>query len=492
MDNANVKRRLTCILAADAVGYSKQMGQDEEGTIRVLAAHRSVIDGIIAFHHGRIVSTAGDSVLAEFGSAVEAVRSAVEIQDALKTRNDALPTQSKMLFRVGVNLGDVVVKNEDLLGDGVNVAARLETMAEPGGICIASSVYDQITGKLDLGFQDIGEQNLKNISRPVRVYRVSGSQPALRLATQTEDTTPTPTRTDTVRPLWMLIVGALVLLTIGAAFSWWLLRPSPPPAPQSTQTHKTTTESSAEAGQPTPGPSAPSAAAADSEILSRTLLEAQRLRDEAAILKQQAASELVSTRIQTAKSPAKPVTATANNTKAASTATASSPRLKPPTEETPGIRPEGTKTPPPLTEKAGESATTGPPAAVPSVPSIQHDSSAVGFDGLWQVQIQCGSQRDGAQSYQMSLVAEVRDGYLRGESGEPGQPGWLLLTGPIRPDGRAQLNARGLTADPKFSVGKVQPGTPYNYPIMAEFEGSRGTGSRRKLRPCNIDFKRQH
>jgi class 3 adenylate cyclase len=146
MDPSSVRRRLTCILAADAVGYSKHMGQDEEGTIRVLAAHRAVIDGIIAFHQGRIVSPAGDSVLAEFSSAVEAVRCAVEIQDALKTRNDSLPDHRQLHFRVGVNLGDVVVKNEDLLGDGVNVAARLETMAEPGGICISSSVYDQITG----------------------------------------------------------------------------------------------------------------------------------------------------------------------------------------------------------------------------------------------------------------------------------------------------------------------------------------------------------
>src|ERR1700720_1865484 len=151
------------------------MGHDEEGTIRVLSAHRAIIDGLIAFHGGRIMSTAGDSVLAEFSSVVEAVRCAVEIQEALKTRNDSLPETSRMQFRVGVNLGDVVVKNDDLLGDGVNVAARLETIAEPGGICISSSVYDQITGKLDLGFQDIGEQALKNISRPIRVYRVSGT-----------------------------------------------------------------------------------------------------------------------------------------------------------------------------------------------------------------------------------------------------------------------------------------------------------------------------
>lgn len=133
MESAAVKRRLTCILAADAVGYSRHMATNEEGTIKVLAAHRAVIDGIIAFHDGRIVGTAGDSVLAEFTSPVNAVRCASEIQEALKTRNDALPEDQRLLFRVGVNLGDVVVKDQDLLGDGVNIAARLETLAEPGG-----------------------------------------------------------------------------------------------------------------------------------------------------------------------------------------------------------------------------------------------------------------------------------------------------------------------------------------------------------------------
>ncbi len=490
MESANVKRRLTCILAADAVGYSKQMGQDEEGTIRVLAAHRSVIDGIIAFHHGRIVSTAGDSVLAEFGSAVEAVRCAVEIQEALKTRNDALPTQSKMLFRVGVNLGDVVVKNEDLLGDGVNVAARLETMAEPGGICIASSVYDQITGKLDLGFQDIGEQNLKNISRPVRVYRIFGSQPAVRLTTQIEATT--PTRNGTARPFWMLIASALVLLTIGAAISWWLLKPNPLPAPQMAQANKIAPESiNAGLGQATPGPSAPVASAVESAALSRAMLEAQRLRNEAEILKQQAASELASARAKVAKAPPKPGDVTPSASKAVGGATTGSTQLKPPVADANATSMAGTKPVQLLADDATKAPTAVTSTAAPAGTSVQSNTSMGGFDGFWQVRIQCEPHRDGVQSYQMSLVAEVRDGYLRGESGQPGQPGWLLLTGPIGPHGRAQLNARGLTADPKFSVGKVQPGTPYNYPVMAEFEGSRGFGYRRKLRPCNIDFKRQ-
>ena len=126
------------------------MEADEEGTLRLLAAHRAVVDSIIALHDARVVNTAGDSVLAEFTSPVEAVRAAGEIQDALKTRNESLPETRRMLFRIGVHLGDVMIKGDDLLGDGVNVAARLQAMAEPGGICISATIFDQIEGKLSL------------------------------------------------------------------------------------------------------------------------------------------------------------------------------------------------------------------------------------------------------------------------------------------------------------------------------------------------------
>jgi class 3 adenylate cyclase len=224
-ESVDANRRLTCILAADAVGYSRMMSADEAGTIRVLNAHREVIDSIIASHGGRIVSTAGDSVLAEFGSAVAAVRCATEVQDALKTRNDALPEESRLLFRIGVNLGDVVVKGLDILGDGVNVAARLESIAEPGGICIASSVYDQITGKLDLGFVDMGEQQLKNISRPIRAYQMGGTRLAVPLMiAQLPPVAASGTASEGKSP-WMAISMAvagisLVALAVLAALAW--------------------------------------------------------------------------------------------------------------------------------------------------------------------------------------------------------------------------------------------------------------------------------
>src|SRR5262245_9097858 len=211
MSTPPVKRKLAAILAADAVGYSRAMAADEEGTVKILAAHRAVIDGIIQFHEGRIVNTAGDSVIAEFASPTQAVRCAVEIQDALKTRNDSLPEDKRMQFRIGVNLGDVMVKGEDLLGDGVNVAARLESIAEPGGIYVASSVYDQIAGKLDLGFSDLGEQSLKNIDRPVRAYRVDRDKRA----------TPAPARKKKSSPMpW--IGAALGVIAVGVGATWYV------------------------------------------------------------------------------------------------------------------------------------------------------------------------------------------------------------------------------------------------------------------------------
>jgi class 3 adenylate cyclase len=212
MTSPPVKRKLAAILAADAVGYSRAMAADEEGTVKILNAHRAVIDGIIQFHEGRIVNTAGDSVLAEFASPTQAVRCAVEIQDALKTRNDSLPEDRRMQFRIGVNLGDVMVKGDDLLGDGVNVAARLESIAEPGGIYVASSVYDQIAGKLDLGFSDLGEQSLKNIDRPVRAYRVDRDKRA----------TPPSARKPPKRSPMPWIAAGLAVVAVGGGASWYV------------------------------------------------------------------------------------------------------------------------------------------------------------------------------------------------------------------------------------------------------------------------------
>jgi TolB-like protein/tetratricopeptide (TPR) repeat protein len=168
-------RRLTTILAGDAVGYSRLVGTDEEGTLKHLRALRKdLIDPMIAAHRGRIVKTTGDGFLVEYASVVDAVRSAVEMQRAIAESNAALAPDKRIEFRIGINLGDVVVEADgDLMGDGVNVAARLEGIAEPGGICLSGAAYDQVRGKIDMAVQDRGEQRLKNIAEPVRTYALS-------------------------------------------------------------------------------------------------------------------------------------------------------------------------------------------------------------------------------------------------------------------------------------------------------------------------------
>ncbi len=167
-----MERRLAAILAADVVGYSRLIRADEEGTIAALKALRAdLIDPKIVEHHGRIVKLMGDGMLAEFASVVDAVRAAVETQRAVAERNADLPKDKRIEFRVGINLGDVVIDGDDIHGDGVNVAARLEGLAEQGGICISGGVYDQVRDRIDVPFEDMGEQEVKNIDRPVRVWR---------------------------------------------------------------------------------------------------------------------------------------------------------------------------------------------------------------------------------------------------------------------------------------------------------------------------------
>jgi adenylate cyclase len=169
-----VERKLSAILAADVEAYSRLMGRDEVGTLRTLTAYRAVIDRLIASHRGRIFSTAGDSLVADFASAVDAVQCAVEVQDAVGRENvDRFPDE-QMRFRIGIHVGDIIVQGDNLFGDAVNVAARLEAIAEPGGICISRTARDQIGTKLPIGFIDVGEQQVKNIAQPIKAYRIRG------------------------------------------------------------------------------------------------------------------------------------------------------------------------------------------------------------------------------------------------------------------------------------------------------------------------------
>src|SRR6266852_5018009 len=167
------ERKLAAILAADVVGYSRLMGVDEEGTLSQLRGHRrALIDPKIREHHGRIVKTTGDGMLVEFASVVDAVRCAVEVQRGMAERNAGVPAERRIEFRVGINLGDIIVEDQDIFGDGVNIAARLEALAEPGGICVGRAARDQVRDKLGFTFEDMGEQAVKNIARPIHAYRV--------------------------------------------------------------------------------------------------------------------------------------------------------------------------------------------------------------------------------------------------------------------------------------------------------------------------------
>src|SRR5215510_707270 len=167
-----MERKLAAILSADVKGYSRLMGADEEATIRTLTTYRAVMASHIEQHRGRVVDAPGDNLLAEFASVVDAVRCASTIQHDLTERNAALPQPRRMEFRMGINLGDVVVEGERLYGDGVNIAARLESLAEAGGLCISGTVLEHVGNKLSLRYEDLGEQTVKNIAKPVRVYRV--------------------------------------------------------------------------------------------------------------------------------------------------------------------------------------------------------------------------------------------------------------------------------------------------------------------------------
>jgi len=179
-----VERKLAAILAADVAGYSRLMELDDEGTLESLNAHRSeLIDASIAGHRGRIVKATGDGLIAEFASVVDAVRCAVEIQTGMSHRNARIDANKKLEFRIGINVGDIVEQGADLFGDGVNIAARLEALAEPGGICVSQRVQEDVAGKIGLPLEDIGEQSLKNISRPVRVYRLSVAPAAMGTST---------------------------------------------------------------------------------------------------------------------------------------------------------------------------------------------------------------------------------------------------------------------------------------------------------------------
>ena len=212
MAQGEVARRLAAIVSADVVGYSRLMAEDEQATLVALKSHRhELIDPAITRHNGRIVKLMGDGMLIEFSSVVDAVRSSVDIQQEMRLRNSGVPEDRRLEFRFGINVGEVVIDGDDIYGDGVNVAARLQEVAEPGGISISDRVYTDVRGKSKIGFEDLGAQSLKNIPEPVRVFRVL-----------LEGTTTVASVSTTRRPPWLVWAAAAIVLFafLAGGLSW--------------------------------------------------------------------------------------------------------------------------------------------------------------------------------------------------------------------------------------------------------------------------------
>jgi class 3 adenylate cyclase len=447
---APVKRKLAAILAADAVGYSRMMAADEEGTMKILSAHRAVIDGIIEFHEGRIVSTAGDSVLAEFPSPIEAVRCAVEIQEALKTRNDSLPEAQRMQFRIGVNLGDVMVKGSDLLGDGVNVAARLQSIAEPGNIYLSSSVYDQIAGKLDLGFADLGDQALKNIDRPIHAYRIE--REGRRAAP------PRRSRKGIPAAAWAGV--SLAAIVIAAALAWVIglpgaPRPAQPPV--------------AVAPPPSPGP-------------ARAEVELARARAEAEEAKRRAEAEAA------AATEAKRALEEQRAAETRARAQAELARARAEAEATRRKLQEELA----AAEKARRAAEAAPAAAKPPekiaavAPAPAPAPTAAGrYEGSWMAVFDCPPFRD-RPAANFAVPFSVSGDLFELQFRERGQPGSFSLRGAPQRDGRLQLSGT------VFSAQQDSFGRPFPAMFDANLEGERFKGSGRLGgRGCSLTLARR-
>lgn len=400
-DDFQIKRKLTAILAADVVSFSRMASENEEQTLRILAEHRRVIDAIIQAHGGRIVNTAGDSVLAEFTSSVEAVRCAIEMQEAIKTRNDALADNQRMPFRIGVNLGDVMISGTDLLGDGVNIAARLQSIAEPGGICISSSVYDQISGKINLGFADLGEQSLKNINRLIHVYQLEGANAPIKHKTA-----------NAPRKLGIAWgVAGLAIAAAGLALAWRLLSPESPPGKSLTAAQST--------AQPETG--ALEQARLDAER-TRAQAELEKARAEGQVAKMQAELELQKARAegQMAKMQAELKLQKARaETEQLKRSSEAETRVKAAT----AARPEPRVTP--SAPPALPPVTAPEPAPMLAKPEAKPETAV---SAQWISTLACEAFEDLPKT-RVRQPAALHDGEFIFEKGNPGKPGYVFLQG---------------------------------------------------------------
>jgi class 3 adenylate cyclase/cytoskeletal protein RodZ len=381
-----LERKLATIVSADVAGYSRLMGENEEPATEVLRGHRRVYEQLLAMHRGRLFNTAGDALLSEFASAVEAVRFATELQSAIRTRNEQLPEALRMQFRIGINLGDVIVQDGDLLGDGVNVAARVQTLAEPGGICLSASVHDQIQNKLTLAFKDLGAQSYKNIPRPIRTYSIASSD----AGTLPTPELPRPSRArrtaGLARFLPLAAVVGMVVLAAGGLIVWQGIRVERAAQADLARERKVAEEARARA----------EAAAREAELAAaRRATEDARQRAEVA--ERQAADE-ERRRVEAERQRA----------------------------EAERLAARGTTVPPALPQPATSPATTVAPgvALAPSGTAVPEKPPATNpYDGRWTGTVSCDHQRDASLSFQRSARIVLREGKGETQFGQPGAAG---------------------------------------------------------------------
>jgi class 3 adenylate cyclase len=443
-----LERKLTTILSADVAEFSRLMAEDEEQTLLAFQARRQVIDSLVILHRGRIFNTAGDAVLAEFASAVEAVRCATEIQAALHTLNDHVPLERQVRFRIGVNLGDVMVQGSDLLGDGVNVAARLQSAAEPGGICISGSVYDQIINKLSLSFKSLGEMSYKNIPQPVRTFSIIGAEGHGTLPS------PRPARQHgrNTAPFWL--AAALTLILAATAGSYWTYTEI-----QRGKAEQARIFAEAEAGKQ-------EAAQREARL---TAEEAQRRADterqaaEAAQRDAQAASDRAKADAERQKLAAQARTADEGRRQA------DADRVKAEAEARRLIDAEREKS-----EAAAQIAPATPPVAR--------------FDGVWIATFVCPPVRN-ILEFSVRFTTVIRAGHLEAQYGFPSHPASMTFKGEVNADGKFSLHGSGLSGPPQYTG---QPaGTPMSLDLAGEIGDRAGSGRRLNDRDCSVEFARQ-
>jgi class 3 adenylate cyclase len=452
-------RKLAAILAADVVGYSRLAGSDEDRILARLRALRSdLIDPIVAVHNGRVVKRTGDGAIVEFRSVVDAVRCAIEVQSGMVERNAGLPPERRIQFRIGIHLGDVVEESDgDLMGDGVNIAARLEGVAKPGAICLSEDAYRQVRARLDVAVNDLGETRLKNIVHPVRVYSLEVGVPsqAKPLAGQ-----------QSRRRLVVASALGVALIAIGGAVFYLrpLARPASPEALGAQQTAAAT-------------PAAPPSA------LSQPVRPAVKPEMFA-----QVPPPSPSAPVAVPSPTREPSSATPTDTPPAETLSAAS--------SSPDEAAWRTAVAANTFAGFNEYLQASPAGAHVEEAQLQiadltlaSPAKSKAYDGRWLTRISCPTFGR-AQGYSTELSAEVKDGAYHARIGTVGEPGSLVIEGKIVSDGTSALLAKGSVGSTAASGGTAV-GTPYLYHVIAQFEQFRGTGKRIEFRPCNLTFVKQ-